>query len=373
MAKSNKEKSISKEGMSIDEILAEVKGNYGDDSIMTFDGGVLQNIPTFSTNSPKLDKALGVGGLPRGRIVEIIGPESSGKTTIALHTIANAQKEGYKCAIVDTEHAIDPSYAKSLGVDMKKLLLSQPNCGEEALGIVETLVRTNSIGVILVDSVAALVPRAEVDGEMGDHHIGLQARLMSQALRKLTGITKKTNTLLIFTNQIRFKIGVKFGSPETTSGGNALKFYSSIRLDIRRIGTDKDKDDDAIANRVKVKVIKNKLAPPFKIVETVIRYGEGFDRISDIIDICMDKGIIKKKGSWYSYGDQQLGQGKEQVRELLIEKKDFTEQLYEYACNPDNDIAVEIKKLKKELKNYDKGSKKWTKIKKKIKKLKSQS
>jgi recombination protein RecA len=273
-----------------------------------------------------LDVALGIGGLPKGRIVEIYGPESSGKTTLALHVVAEAQKAGGACAFVDAEHALDPVYAKKLGVNIDELLISQPDAGEQALEIADTLVRSGAISVLVVDSVAALVPRAELEGDMGDSHMGLQARLMSQALRKLTSSISKSNCLVIFINQIRQKIGIMFGNPETTSGGNALKFYASVRLDIRRIGAIKDKDD-IIGNQTRVKVVKNKVAPPFRTVEFDIMYGEGISKNGEIVDLGVSAEIIEKSGSWFSYNEQRIGQGRENVKRFLAENTDIAKEI----------------------------------------------
>jgi len=280
------------------------------------DGGVIKDMESISTGSIGLDTALGIGGLPKGRVVEIYGPESSGKTTLTLQVIAEAQKAGGTAAFVDAEHALDPAYAEKLGVNVDELLVSQPDTGEQALEITDMLVRSSAIDVVVIDSVAALTPKAEIEGEMGDSHMGLQARLMSQALRKLTGNIKRSNTMVIFINQIRMKIGVMFGSPETTTGGNALKFYASVRLDIRRIGAIK-KGDEVIGNQTRVKVVKNKVSPPFKQAEFEILYGHGISREGEIIDHGVDQGIIDKAGSWYSYGSDRIGQGKENVRVYL--------------------------------------------------------
>ena len=303
--------------------LGQIERSYGKGSIMKLgqqDQAV--DIEEVSTGSLGLDIALGIGGLPKGRIIEIYGPESSGKTTLALHVLAEAQKEGGTCAFVDAEHALDPSYAKKLGVNLDDLLISQPDAGEQALEIADTLVRSGAIDVLVVDSVAALVPRAELEGEMGDTHVGLQARLMSQALRKLTGSISRSQTMVIFINQIRMKIGVMFGSPETTTGGNALKFYSSVRLDIRRIGAIKDKDD-IVGNQTRVKVVKNKVAPPFKVVEFDIMYGEGISKTGELLDLGVNAGIVEKSGSWFSYGDQRIGQGRENAKTFLSENTDI--------------------------------------------------
>ena len=297
--------------------LGQIEKQFGKGSVMRLgDGGVIKDMESISTGSIGLDTALGIGGLPKGRVVEIYGPESSGKTTLTLQVIAEAQKEGGTAAFVDAEHALDPAYAEKLGVNVDELLVSQPDTGEQALEITDMLVRSGAIDVVVIDSVAALTPKAEIEGEMGDSHMGLQARLMSQALRKLTGNIKRSNTMVIFINQIRMKIGVMFGSPETTTGGNALKFYSSVRLDIRRIGAIK-KGDEVIGNQTRVKVVKNKVSPPFKQAEFEILYGHGISREGEIIDHGVDQGIIDKAGSWYSYGTDRIGQGKENVRVYL--------------------------------------------------------
>lgn len=297
--------------------LAQIERSFGKGSIMRMgESNPVVEIESISTGSLSLDIALGIGGLPRGRVVEIYGPESSGKTTLALHCIAEAQKSGGVCAFVDAEHALDPVYAKKLGVDLADLLISQPDTGEQALEITDTLVRSGAVDVLVVDSVAALTPRAEIEGDMGDNLPGLQARLMSQALRKLTASINRSNTLVIFINQIRMKIGVMFGSPETTTGGNALKFYSSVRLDIRRTGAIKEKDD-VIGNQTKVKVVKNKVAPPFKQVEFDILYGEGISKVGELIDLGVKAGIVEKSGSWYSCDSQRIGQGRENAKQFL--------------------------------------------------------
>jgi recombination protein RecA len=300
----------------LDAAISQIDQNYGKGSVMRLGQSRVLDIESISTGSLGLDLALGIGGLPKSRIVEIYGPESSGKTTLSLQVIAEAQKKGGICAFIDAEHALDPVYAKKLGVNTTELLISQPDTGEQALEIADTLVRSGSISVLVVDSVAALTPRAELEGEMGDHHMGLQARLMSQALRKLTGSVSKTNTMIIFINQIRMKIGVMFGSPETTAGGNALKFYSSVRLDIRRIGAIKDKEE-IIGNQTRVKVVKNKVAPPFKVVEFDIMYGEGISKLGEVVDLAAKANIIEKAGAWYSYKGEKVGQGRENVKQYL--------------------------------------------------------
>ena len=301
----------------LDAAIAQITDNFGKGSVMKLGQRQVMDVESISTGSLSLDIALGIGGLPKSRIVEIYGPESSGKTTLALQVIAEAQKNGGTCAFIDAEHALDPSYAKKLGVNTTDLLISQPDTGEQALEITDTLVRSGAISVLVVDSVAALTPRAELEGEMGDHHMGLQARLMSQALRKLTGSISKSNTMVIFINQIRMKIGVMFGSPETTAGGNALKFYSSVRLDIRRIGAIKD-GDEIVGNQTRVKVVKNKVAPPFKVVEFDIMYGKGISKLGELIDLGAKADIVEKAGAWYSYKGEKIGQGKENSKEYLI-------------------------------------------------------
>jgi len=296
--------------------LSQIERAFGKGSIMKLGQMEVVETEVVSTGSLGLDIALGIGGLPRGRIVEIYGPESSGKTTLALHVLAEAQRKGGTCAFIDAEHALDPSYARKLGVNLNDLLISQPDAGEQALEIADTLVRSGAVDVLVVDSVAALVPRAELEGEMGDSHVGLQARLMSQALRKLTATVSKSNCMIIFINQIRMKIGVMFGNPETTTGGNALKFYASIRLDIRRIGAIKDKEE-IVGNQTRVKVVKNKLAPPFKQVEFDIMYGEGVSKVGELIDLGVKAGIVEKSGAWFSYNSQRVGQGRENAKEFL--------------------------------------------------------
>ncbi len=296
--------------------LSQIERNFGKGSVMRFSEGAIQQVEAISTGSLGLDIALGIGGLPRGRIVEVFGPESSGKTTLALHVVAEAQRNGGIAAFVDAEHALDPVYARKLGVKVDELLISQPDTGEQALEIADTLVRSGAIDVLVVDSVAALTPKAELEGEMGDSMPGLQARLMSQAMRKLTGSISKSKAMVIFINQIRMKIGVMYGSPETTTGGNALKFYSSVRLDIRRIGAIKDREE-VIGNQTRVKVVKNKLAPPFRQVEFDIMYGEGISKTGELLDLGVKSGIVEKSGSWFSYDSQRLGQGRENSRQFL--------------------------------------------------------
>jgi recombination protein RecA len=311
----------------LDTALSQIERSYGKGAIMRMgEGGVRAHIDAIPTGAINLDAAIGVGGIPRGRISEIYGPESSGKTTLCLQVIANAQKTGGIAAFIDAEHALDVGYARKLGVDVDNLLVSQPDTGEQALEIAEVLIRSNAVDVVVIDSVAALVPRAEIEGEMGDTHVGLQARLMSQALRKLTGAVNRSQTSVIFTNQIREKIGVMFGSPETTSGGRALKFYASVRLDIRRIGAIKD-GQDIVGNRTRVKVVKNKCAPPFKQAEFDIQYNEGVSHMALLVDLGVEHGIVDKAGSWFSYGDLRLGQGKENSKAFLIENEDIASEI----------------------------------------------
>jgi recombination protein RecA len=310
----------------LDVALAQIDKQFGKGSVMRLGERAAVPIGVIPTGSIALDVALGIGGLPRGRVVEIYGPESSGKTTVALHAVANAQALGGVAAFIDAEHALDPEYARALGVDTDGLLISQPDTGEQALEIMDMLIRSGALDIIVVDSVAALVPRAEIEGEMGDSHVGLQARLMSQALRKITGALSNSNTTAIFINQLREKIGVMFGSPETTSGGRALKFYSSVRLDVRRIETLKD-GVEAVGNRTRVKVVKNKVAPPFKQAEFDIVYGQGISREGSLIDVGVDQGIIKKSGAWYTYESDQLGQGKENVRSFLKDNPDLADEI----------------------------------------------
>ncbi len=303
--------------------LSQIEKQFGKGSVMRMgDGTAIGNVEAISTGSLGLDIALGIGGVPKGRVVEIYGPESSGKTTLTLHIVAEAQKQGGTCAFVDAEHALDPQYAERLGVDMDELLVSQPDTGEQALEITDMLVRSGAVDVVVVDSVAALTPKAEIEGDMGDSHVGLQARLMSQALRKLTANIKRSNCIVIFINQIRMKIGVMFGSPETTTGGNALKFYASVRMDIRRIGAIK-KGDEVVGNETRVKVVKNKVAPPFKQVEFQILYGEGISREGEIIDLGVKHGFVEKSGAWYSYNGERIGQGKDNVRNFLKENPEI--------------------------------------------------
>nr|WP_066869296.1 recombinase RecA [Clostridium mediterraneense] len=305
--------------------LSQIEKQFGKGAVFNL-GDEGTDVDTISTGSLQLDEALGVGGYPKGRVIEIFGPESSGKTTLALHAIAEAQKNGEQCAFIDVEHALDPVYAKNLGVDIDNLIVSQPDSGEQALEIAEALISSGAIGVIIVDSVAALTPRAEIEGEMGQSHVGLQARLMSQALRKLTGTIKKTECIAIFINQLREKVGVMFGNPETTPGGRALKFYASVRMDIRRVETLK-KGEQMIGNRVRVKVVKNKVAPPFKQAEFEIMFGTGIDRLGEIVDLGVKFDIIKKSGSWFSYGETRLGQGKENVKALLSENEEMYKEI----------------------------------------------
>ncbi|MEM9429390.1 MAG: recombinase RecA [Pseudomonadota bacterium] len=307
--------------------LSQIERSFGKGSIMRLGKGApVQEIEATSTGSLGLDIALGIGGLPKGRIIEVYGPESSGKTTLALHVVAEEQKKGGICAFVDAEHALDPQYAKKLGVNLDDLLISQPDAGEQALEITETLVRSGAVSVVVVDSVAALTPKAELEGDMGEHQVGAQARLMSQAMRKLTGAISRSNCMVIFINQIRMKIGVMFGSPETTSGGNALKFYASVRLDIRRIGSIKDRDE-VTGNTTRVKVVKNKVSPPFKQVEFDIMYGEGISKTGELIDLGVKAGVVEKSGSWYSFGDERIGQGRENAKTFLSDHPDVAHSI----------------------------------------------
>ena len=310
----------------LESTISQIERSFGKGSVMRLGQNENIEIETVPSGSISLDIALGIGGLPKGRIVEIYGPESSGKTTLALHAIAEAQKIGGTCAFIDAEHALDPVYAKKLGVDADNMLISQPDNGEQALEIADTLVNSNAIDILVVDSVAALVPRAELEGDMGDSHMGLHARLMSQALRKLTGSISKTNAMVIFINQIRQKIGVMFGNPETTTGGNALKFYASIRMDIRRIGAIKDREK-IVGNQTRVKIVKNKLSPPFKTVEFDVMYGEGISKTGEILDLAVEKGLVEKSGAWYSYNNQRIGQGRENAKIFLKENQSTSDEI----------------------------------------------
>ena len=320
------EKDSMDKSKALDAALQQIERSYGKGSIMKLGEGQVVETEAISTGSIGLDIGLGIGGLPKGRVVEIYGPESSGKTTLALHCVAEAQKNGGQCAFIDAEHALDPVYAQKLGVELDELLISQPDAGEQALEIADTLVRSGAIDVIVIDSVAALVPKAELEGEMGDTHVGLQARLMSQALRKLTGSISRSQCMIIFINQIRMKIGVMFGNPETTSGGNALKFYSSVRLDIRRIGAIKDRDE-IVGNQTRVKVVKNKVAPPFKIIEFDIMYGEGISKMGELIDLGVKAEIVEKSGAWFSYDSQRIGQGRENSKQFLRDNPEIAESI----------------------------------------------
>ena len=310
----------------LEDTFKQIEKQFGKGSIMKLGEKVYDNMEVIPTGSLSLDIALGVGGYPKGRIIEIYGPESSGKTTFALHAIAQAQKEGGYAAFIDAEHALDPKYAKALGVDVDNLILSQPDTGEQALEIAEQLVRSNAIDIVVIDSVAALVPKVEIDGDMGDSHVGLQARLMSQAMRKLSGVISKTNTVAIFINQIREKVGVMFGSPETTSGGRALKFYASVRLDIRRVEQIKN-GTDVIGNLTRVRVVKNKVAPPFKVVDVDLIYGKGVSKEAEILDMAVNYEIINKSGSWFSYNDEKLGQGRENIKQFLKDNPNLREEI----------------------------------------------
>ena len=332
----------------LDQVLADIEKQFGKGAIMKLGEKGVRNVDVVSSGSLMLDRALGVGGYPKGRIIEIFGPESSGKTTIALHAIAEVQKTGGRAAFIDAEHALDPVYARKLGVDIDELLLSQPDTGEQALEIVEALVRSEAMSIIVIDSVAALVPQAEIEGEMGDSHVGLQARLMSQALRKLSGIINKTNTICIFINQLREKVGVMFGNPETTPGGRALKFYSTVRLDVRR-GEQIKVSGDVLGNKTNIKVVKNKVAPPFKTAEVEIMYGEGISKVGEIIDLASNLGIIDKSGAWFSYKGEKIGQGKENVKLVLKNNPAMYKEIEDKVrkslfSNPDDVKKIEDKK-----------------------------
>ena len=318
--------SLEDKSKALESALGLIERNYGSGSIMRLGDNTTVNIEAISTGSLGLDLALGIGGLPKGRIIEVYGPESSGKTTLALQVVASAQKKDGICAFIDAEHALDPVYAKNLGVDVDKLLVSQPDAGEQALEIADTLVKSGAVDVLVVDSVAALVPKAELEGDMGDSHMGLHARLMSQALRKLTGSIARSQCLVIFINQIRQKIGVMFGNPETTTGGNALKFYASVRMDIRRIGAIKDRDE-VVGNQTRVKIVKNKLAPPFKTVEFDIMYGEGISKTGEILDLASSRGLVEKSGAWYSFNGDRIGQGRENAKNFLKDNPEVAQKI----------------------------------------------
>ena len=345
--------SLEDKSKALESALGLIERNYGSGSIMRLGDNATVNIEAISTGSLGLDLALGIGGLPKGRIIEVYGPESSGKTTLALQVVASAQKKDGICAFIDAEHALDPVYAKNLGVDVDKLLVSQPDAGEQALEIADTLVKSGAVDVLVVDSVAALVPKAELEGDMGDSHMGLHARLMSQALRKLTSSISRSNAMVIFINQIRMKIGVMFGSPETTTGGNALKFYASVRLDIRRIGQIKDKDQ-IVGNQTRVKVVKNKVAPPFKITEFDILYGEGISKEGEIIDLGVAEGFVEKSGSWYSFNGNRIGQGRENAKKFLLDNKEIADEIEgmirkkNSTCEEKQEQLEEEKSLEKE-------------------------
>ena len=323
---SKKEQELKEKNKSLEAAISQIDQNFGKGSVMRLGQQQALDIESISTGSLSLDLALGIGGLPKGRIIEIYGPESSGKTTLALQVVAEAQKKGGICAFVDAEHAMDPIYAKKLGVKTGELLISQPDTGEQALEIADTLIKSGSVSVLVIDSVAALTPKAELEGEMGDHHVGLQSRLMSQALRKITGSVSKSNTMIIFINQIRMKIGVMFGNPETTSGGNALKFYSSVRMDIRRIGAIKDKDE-IIGNSTRVKIVKNKVAPPFKVVEFDLMYGKGISKTGELVDLGAKAGIVEKAGAWYAYKGEKIGQGRENAKIYLEQNPKVADEI----------------------------------------------
>ena len=339
--------SLEDKSKALESALGLIERNYGSGSIMRLGDNTTVNIEAISTGSLGLDLALGIGGLPKGRIIEVYGPESSGKTTLALQVVASAQKKEGICAFIDAEHALDPVYAKNLGVDVDKLLVSQPDAGEQALEIADTLVKSGAVDVLVVDSVAALVPKAELEGDMGDSHMGLHARLMSQALRKLTSSISRSNAMVIFINQIRMKIGVMFGSPETTTGGNALKFYASVRLDIRRIGQIKDKDQ-IVGNQTRVKVVKNKVAPPFKITEFDILYGEGISKEGEIIDLGVAEGLVEKSGSWYSFNGNRIGQGRENAKKFLLDNKEIADEIEGMIRKKNNTSEEEQEQLEEE-------------------------
>ena len=336
-----KEQELKEKNKSLEAAISQIDQNFGKGSVMRLGQQEALDVEAISTGSLSLDLALGIGGLPKGRIIEIYGPESSGKTTLALQVVAEAQKAGGICAFVDAEHAMDPAYAKKLGVKTDELLISQPDTGEQALEITDTLIKSGSVSVLVVDSVAALTPKAELEGEMGDHHVGLQSRLMSQALRKITGSVSKSNTMVIFINQIRMKIGVMFGNPETTSGGNALKFYSSVRMDIRRIGAIKDKDQ-VIGNTTRVKVIKNKVSPPFKVVEFDLMYGKGISKVGELIDLGAKADVIEKSGAWYAYNGEKIGQGKENAKSYLEKNPKIAEEIEKIVREKAGMIAKEM-------------------------------
>jgi recombination protein RecA len=323
---SKKEQELKEKNKSLEAAISQIDQNFGKGSVMKLGQQQALDIESVSTGSLSLDLALGIGGLPKGRIIEVYGPESSGKTTLALQVLAEAQKKGGICAFVDAEHALDPIYAKKLGVKTGELLISQPDTGEQALEIADTLIKSGSISVLVIDSVAALTPKAELEGEMGDHHVGLQSRLMSQALRKITGSVSKSNTMVIFINQIRMKIGVMFGNPETTSGGNALKFYSSVRMDIRRIGAIKDKDQ-IVGNSTRVKIVKNKVAPPFKVVEFDLMYGKGISKTGELVDLGAKAGVVEKAGAWYAYKGEKIGQGRENAKIYLEQNPKVADEI----------------------------------------------
>ncbi len=341
----------------LESTISQIERNFGKGSVMRLGQQDKIEIESIPTGSLSLDLELGIGGLPKGRIVEIYGPESSGKTTLALHVLAESQKKGGTCAFIDAEHALDPVYAKKLGVDTDNMLISQPDNGEQALEIADTLVNSNAIEVLVVDSVAALVPRAEIEGDMGDSHMGLHARLMSQALRKLTGSISRSNTIVIFINQIRQKIGIMFGNPETTTGGNALKFYASVRLDIRRIGSIKDRDQ-IVGNQTRVKIVKNKLAPPFKTVEFDIMYGEGISKTGEILDLATKEGLVDKAGAWYSYNNDRIGQGRENAKVFLRENKDIAAEIEEKLRKKSSDEVFHEEEINQDIETEEKKSEK---------------